>query len=64
MTKQTCNIVPMRRRSMFVTASDTFDIDALIGELDGQGANSTSYKQGVIRTRDGIRARGGRRIAA
>lgn len=46
MTKKT-NVVPMRRRSSFATAADTFDVDALIRELDGQGANSTSYRQSV-----------------
>ena len=43
MTKNS-NVVPMRRRSDFATAADTFDVDALIRHLDGQGANSTAYR--------------------
>jgi len=64
MTKKSSNVVSMRRRSNFATAADTFDIDALIGELDGQGANSTSYRQSVIAPGDVVAFGGGRRFAA
>ena len=63
MTKSS-NVVAMRsRRSNFATAADTFDVDALINELDGKGANSTSYRQSVIAPGD-IAGFGGRRFAA
>ena len=64
MTKKSSNVVSMRRRSNFATAADTFDIDALIGELDGRGANSSSYRQSVIAPGDIDGFGGGRRFAA
>lgn len=64
MTTKTSNVVPMRRRSGFATAADTFDVDALIRELDGQGANSTSYRQSIVAPGDVVGFGGRRRSAA
>ncbi|MFZ3481994.1 hypothetical protein [Sphingomonas sp. 3-13AW] len=61
MTQTKSNVVSMRRRSSFATAADTFDVDALLRDLDGQGANSTSYAQGILGSGEAVTFNGGRR---
>jgi len=39
----------MRKSGQFATAADTFDIEALINELDARGANS-NVRQGDFRS--------------